>query len=93
MRASNYYRGRDAELTALLSKAKLSLDAFLASKPGGKTHDYLNELYEQLGRGAPRLPKYPTARDLFWDDPRTALEEQCLNDALAVFRFVGRNGK
>jgi hypothetical protein len=92
-RVSANFQGHEAELTALLSNAKLSLDAFLASKPEGKTPDYLNDLYDQLGRGAPHLLKYPTARDLFWDDPRNALEEQCLNDALAVFRFVGRNDK
>jgi hypothetical protein len=79
----------DPQLAKLIDRAEASLAAHLATAPGSK-HKQLSQFYAELRAGT-RRARYPTARDLFWDTPQTAAEEQCINDALAVFRFA--NGK
>ena len=76
----------DPQLMELIDRAEASLAVHLASTPGSK-HAQLSQFYADLRAGARRV-HYPTARDLLWDAPQTAAEEQCLNDALAVFRFA-----
>jgi hypothetical protein len=74
------------QLTKLIDRAEASLAAHLAMAPGSK-HKQLLQFYAELRAGT-RREHYPTARDLFWDTPQSTAEEQCLNDALAVFRFA-----
>lgn len=74
------------ELLELLNRAESSLAAHLADTPASK-HDVLAQIYSDLRIGAHR-ETCPTARDLFWDDPKSSAEEQCLDDALTVFQFL-----
>ena len=74
------------ELLELLSRAEGTLAIHLAEVPTSK-HNLLVHFYSELRSGA-RREAYPTARDLFWDDPGSVTEERCLHDALAVFDFV-----
>lgn len=74
------------DLSALVQKAELSLSAHLSENPTSK-HKLLAQIYAELKAGVQRN-EYPTARDLFWDDPQSKHEELCLSDALAVFNQV-----
>ena len=78
-----------AELVVLLSRAESSLTAHLAETPASR-HNLLAQLYSDLRIGAHR-ETYPTARDLFWDDPQSAAEERCIDDALADFQFLRKS--
>jgi hypothetical protein len=76
-----------SSISVLLDRAEGSLAAHLAERPDSK-HRLLGSIYSEIRCNAPRRKPYPTARDLFWDDPQSKVEEQCLNDALEVFRFM-----
>lgn len=74
-------------MSFLLDKAEASLTRHLAETPKSKRAP-LHLRFEELRRGEINRDRYPTARDLLWDDPTTENETQCLNDALEVFRFI-----
>ena len=74
------------ELLELLGRAEISLATHLDQAPTSK-HRLLAQFYSELKSGE-RRQTYPSARDLFWDDPQLVGEEKCLQDALAVFDFV-----
>ena len=88
----------------LLSQAESSLGKYLiaigyednSSLPLGRTKfGVLKQLYQSLRQfdfdyKNPDFPLegLPTARDLFWDDPTSELEEACLNDALSLSFYL-----
>lgn len=76
-----------ASLDTLLISAEASLAEHLAMRPESK-HKLLAMLYAEVRAKVPRRKAYPSARDLFWDDPLDKTEEQCLDDALKVFHFL-----
>lgn len=76
-----------SSLDALLDKAEASLAVHLADRPDSK-HNLLTILYSEIRAGSPRRKAYPSARDLFWDDPLDQNESQCLSDAKNVFHFI-----
>ena len=75
------------ELCEQLKKAHLSLDKLLAVEPDSH-HKMLLDLYHDVEFGLKDVSEYPTARHLFWSDPKSELEENCLNDAVIVFKLV-----
>ncbi|WP_333607950.1 hypothetical protein [Arsukibacterium sp.] len=75
------------ELSELLKKARSSLNELLAVEPDSH-HQLLLELYHDVELGLKDASEYPTSRHLFWDTPKSELEEKCLNDAVIVFQFV-----
>jgi hypothetical protein len=75
------------ELCEQLSKARLSLDKLLAVEPESD-HKLLLDLYHDVEFGLKDVSEYPTARHLFWSDPKSELEKNCLNDAVIVFQLV-----
>ena len=76
-----------ASLETLLATAEASLAVHLAARPESK-RKLLATLYSEIRSNAPRRKAYPSARDLFWDDPLDEIEGQCLSDALHVFIFL-----
>lgn len=74
-------------LSALLERAESSLARHLDDNPNSK-HKRLLSFYSEIRAGVTHAGPYPTARDLFWDDPENAIEAECLDDALAVFQFL-----
>jgi hypothetical protein len=76
------------QLTDLLERAEASLAALLVDVPDSK-HRSLATFYSEIRANAPKREIFPTAAELFWDDPQSKAEEQCLNDALKVFKFIG----
>jgi hypothetical protein len=77
-------------LSTLIDKAESSLRDHLADSPESR-HVHLKALYQELRAGLPRRNVYPSARDLFWDDPTTTNQKRCLGDAIAVFTFLRSN--
>jgi len=75
------------ELCEQLKKAHLSLDKLLAVEPDSH-HKMLLDLYHEVTLGLKDVSEYPTARHLFWSNPKSELEENCLNDAVIVFQLV-----
>jgi hypothetical protein len=74
-------------LGALLERAEASLARHLDDNPNSK-HKRLLSFYSEIRAGVPHAGPYPTARDLFWDDPEDDIEAKCLDDALALFQFL-----
>ena len=75
------------ELCAQLQKAHLSLNKLLVAEPDSH-HKMLVDLYRDVELGLKGVSEYPTARHLFWSNPKSELEENCLNDAVIVFQLV-----
>lgn len=80
----------EISLSSLLDKAESSLHSHLAESPES-THVKLAAIFNELRAGSLRRKVYPSARDLYWDEPTTKAEQQCLDDALAVFKFLGKS--
>ena len=80
------------ELCEQLKKAHGRLNELLAVEPNSH-HKLLLKLYKDVEAGLRNIEEYPTARHLFWDNPKTELEEQCLLDAARVFQLArGKKG-
>jgi len=77
----------DKELVQLLNTAEQSLAEHLAVRPDSPNKK-LVELFTHVKNGTAPVVGFPDARHLFWDTPEDELEEKCLSDALAVFRYV-----
>ena len=77
----------DKVLVEQLTKAHGSLNKLLAVEPDSP-HKKLLDFYHDVQLGLKVADDYPTARHLFWDNPKSELEEACLNDAVIVFQLV-----
>ena len=75
------------ELCAQLQKAHISLNKLLVAEPNSH-HKMLVGLYRDVELGLKDVSEYPTGRHLFWSNPKSELEENCLNDAVIVFQLV-----
>jgi hypothetical protein len=75
------------ELREQLKKAHLSLNELLKVEPDSE-HKMLLDLYHDVEFGLKDVSEYPTARHLFWNNPISELEINCLNDAVLVFQLV-----
>ena len=77
----------DEQLSVLLAQGKRSINELLLIEPDSR-HKLLLELYAHVENETLPEHGFPDARHLFWDDPKSELEQQCLEDALRIFSYV-----
>lgn len=75
------------ELKAQLDKARNSLQKYLDFEPCS-SHKLLLNLYQEVEVGLKDPDEFPTARHLFWDEPNSDLERECLEDAVLLFQLA-----